>query len=385
MKVSNNLSTGKAPSLRKAVKSAAKAPASRTKRIAASKVADQPSDLDSVPSDSIEKRSPSKRLLKKAHDRMLPAAGKQADLTNNPARSSGAQPKEWDAVQVPVRIFQIYFEAWQRDLLDPAFVPFDNSGVRSELLEFDVFERLAQDQRTRGVELWGALSWRYAEKTGISGEELLEKINKNPGHDVYYCNSHAMDEALYHNMWLQGETAHPRFLELCSAIFKAAEISNDELISLQPSSVYSTANYLIGTPKFWTLYIGFVRGILVDVDKKLSPEMKSLLHSTAADDRGLHGGATYVPFIIERLFTIFIRSVGRDLSRFKIDLPASDSDLNVHLKLLREMKDVAHRTKSPWLAACWVNYRTLYLTQLHGKSWCQKYLRAITPTLVTFG
>jgi hypothetical protein len=359
--------------------------ASGTKSVTAGPVANHSFDADPTLSDSITDSSPPERLPKKARGRTLPGAAKQAELTKTSARSSGARPKARAARQAPVRIFQIYFEAWQRDLLDPAFVPFDNCGVQSELLEFDVFERLAKDKRTGGAELWGALSWRYAEKTGISGAELLAKIKKNPGHDVYYCNPHVANEALYHNMWMQGETAHPHFLELCSAVFKAAGIPDDELTSIQPSSAYSTANYFIGTSKFWALYIGFVRAVLAAADKNLLPEMKSLLHSTGADDRGLHGGATYVPFIVERLFTVFIRSVGRDLSKFKVDLPTSYSDLNVHLKLLREMKDVAHRTNSPWLAACWVNYRTLYLTQLHGKGWCQKYLRTITPTSVKFG
>jgi hypothetical protein len=31
------------------------------------------------------------------------------------------------ALNSPVRIFQIYFEGWQRELLDPAFYPLDNS------------------------------------------------------------------------------------------------------------------------------------------------------------------------------------------------------------------------------------------------------------------
>jgi len=42
-------------------------------------------------------------------------------------------------------------------------------------------------------------------------------------------------------------------------------------------------------------------------------------------------------------------------------LPVREAAFNVHLKLLREMKDIAHSTKSAWLAACWVNYRALYM------------------------
>jgi predicted nucleic-acid-binding protein len=119
-------------------------------------------------------------------------------------------------------------------------------------------------------------------------------------------------------------------------------------------------------------------------DKRMPPNLRDLMHSRMADDRNLHPGATYVPFIVERLFPVFMRSEGKDLKAYKIALPERERELNVHLKLLREMKDVAHRTQSAWLAACWVNYRNLYLSQTNGKAWCEKYLRNITPTEVRF-
>jgi hypothetical protein len=84
------------------------------------------------------------------------------------------------------------------------------------------------------------------------------------------------------------------------------------------------------------------------------------------------------------LLPVFLKTAGKGLSAHKIALPKRDSELNVHLRLLREMKDVAHRTKSAWLAACWVNYRNLYLTQVNGKDWSKKFLRAITPADIKF-
>lgn len=301
-----------------------------------------------------------------------------------PRRAASRPPVAQAEPASTARIFQIYFEAWQRDLLDPAFVPFDNSGVRSERLEFDVFERLAATPAVADAPLWGALSWRYTEKTGLAGADLLAAIEAHPGCDVYYCNPHVQNEALYHNMWTQAETAHPRFLEVARAVFAAAGLPATELDAMLPSDRWSAANYFVGTPRFWSLYLPFVRGILAKADKGLAPEMHALLHSTGADDRGLHGGSTYVPFIVERLFPLFLRTAGRKLAAKQVALPRREAELNVHLKLLREMKDVAHRTRSPWLAACWVNYRNLYLTQLHGKAWSQRYLRAVTPTDVRF-
>lgn len=288
------------------------------------------------------------------------------------------------ALRSPIRIFQIYFEGWQRELLDPAFYPLDNSRGNSELLEFAVFDQLARNPATQDAQLWGALSWRFGEKTGMLGADLVKQIVDHPGYDVYSCNPHPSNEAIYHNMWMQGEVSHPQFLEIVRAFYVAAGLNEKELIQIEPSSGFAAANYFVATPAFWQKYIAFVRRALVTADKRLDPRIRDLLHSKVADDKGLHGGATYVPFIVERLFATFLRTEGNNFKAYKVALPERERELNVHQKLLREMKDVACKTKSAWLAACWVNYRNLYLSQANGKEWCEKYLRAITPAEVLF-
>ena len=289
------------------------------------------------------------------------------------------------ALNSPIRIFQIYFEGWQRELLDPAFYPLDNSRSTSELMEFNVFEQLQRNAATQGAALWGALSWRFAEKTGMQGAELVKQIVDHPGYDVYFCNPHPYNEALYHNMWVQGEVSHPQFLDLTRQFYTAAGLDDKELRTIESSGNFSAANYFVASPKFWDLFIPFVKRVLVTADKALDSKVRDILHSKVADDKGLHAGATYIPFIVERLFTTFMRSDGKGLKSFKVALPERERELNVHLKLLREMKDVAHRTQSAWLAACWVNYRNLYMSQTNGKEWCEKYLRAITPNEIKFG
>lgn len=285
---------------------------------------------------------------------------------------------------VDLKVFQIYFEPWQRDLLDPAFVPLDNRGTATELLEFDLFERLSISDHVRDVKLWGALSWRFAEKTGLTGADVTRLIAENPGHDVYFCNPYPLHEALYHNLWLQGETSHPRFLELTRAFFRAAGMPDESQVML-PSQLFSAANYFIGSPAFWSAYLPWVRTALRRAEAGLPPEIAKELHSSAADDRNLHAGQSYMPFIVERLFPLFMRTAGQSLRGFKLPLIVPEEEMNVHLKLLREMKDMAWQTKNSWLAACWVNYRNLYLQQHHGREWTQKYLRAVTPVDIRFG
>ncbi len=301
------------------------------------------------------------------------------------AAAPAAAPAPTDASVPGVKIFQIFYDALQRELVDPAFIPLDNRGKPTEYLEFDLFNRLFLSKHVKDTALWGALSWRFTEKTGLSGMDLLGLIEANPGYDIYFCNPYPKLEALFHNLWVQGETAHPDFLRLSRAFLEAAGLPGEEVDLIWPSGVYSAANYFVGSPRFWETYLRFVGAAIRNAEKNLPPKIKQQLHSTEADDRGLHAGSSYMPFIVERLFPLFMRTAGKDLKRFKLPLALPEEDMDVHLRMLRQMKDVGHNTRSPWMVACWANYRSLYFTQLHGAPWTQKYLRLITPGEIKFG
>jgi hypothetical protein len=89
-------------------------------------------------------------------------------------------------------------------------------------------------------------------------------------------------------------------------------------------------------------------------------------------------GADPVPLSLNTRLWAFLLCV------LPIGPEGKEEKLNIHLKLLRQMKDVAITSKSPWMAACWVNYRNLYMQQFHGKDWCNRYLREITPSAIVF-
>ena len=253
------------------------------------------------------------------------------------------------------------------------------------MLEFDLFNRLFLSEHVKDVPLWGALSWRFTEKTGLKAGDLLAAIDANPGHDVYFCNPYPVNEALFHNLWVQGETSHPDFLRLARAFLGAAGLPTNEVDLIWPSAHYSAANYFVGNDAFWRAYLSFVGTALRRAEANLPAETRAELHSSRADDNGIHGGTTYMPFIVERMFPLFMRTAGRGLKAHKIPLPLAEGQVDVHIRLLKQMKDAAHAGKSSWLAACWANYRSLYFSQLHGPIWTQKYLRAITPSEIQFG
>lgn len=284
------------------------------------------------------------------------------------------------APQNPVCIFQIHFREDQRQSLDPAFEPFDNTGAVDERLEFGVFDRLSVDPKTKGLKAWGAVSWRFGEKTGLTGQALLETVAANPGVDVFYMNALPINEALFDSGWMQGEISHPGLTRLAAEVLRAAGYSKAVVYELEASAMASSANYFVGTPAFWRAYVPFVKSVLEAADQQLPIDMKRLLHSNA-DPKGMHHGATYVPFIVERLFPLFLKTAGRHLLTHKVNVPTRERALNVHLKILRSLKEQAIQGRSPWMLKVWRNYRNLYLQQTATPTWCNKHLPMMNSAL----
>jgi hypothetical protein len=367
---------GSAPR-RRSGKTAAAHAARNTAAKAAGNADEETAVAPATKSTSKPARKPATKAAAKADKATAPVKARKRAPAAAPdvagARPEHAQP-----------IYQIYFEPRQLDGLDPAFIPLNNAGHDDPLREFAVFERLAADEGLRLAPLWGAVSWRFASKTGLSGEALRHAIAAHPGQDLYFCNPFPEHEALYINGWQQGATSHPAFQELCKAVLNAAGVDEAEINAVQSSKSFSACNYFVGSPTFWAAYLPWVRGVLNRARPKLPAPVLRVLDSRLSDPKNQHAGSTYWPFIVERLLPLFLRSAGQGLKVHKLSLPAAEARLNTHLQRLREMKDVAHRTHSRWLYACWLNYRNLYFLQTAGPYWCKRNLPMITATEFDF-
>jgi hypothetical protein len=286
----------------------------------------------------------------------------------------------------PVTIYQIYYREDQKPHLDSEFIPYNNEGDKDPLLEFNVFRKIYRSQEHHKGELWGALSWKFTQKTGLTGKCLHSFIKSNPGYDVYYCNPFPEFEAIYQNLWAQGETAHPDFINLNKEVFEIIGLPHGLLLEeIQPKAAFAATNSIVGSAKFWSAYFAFIEGVLEKLFSKGGESLLKKLHSSSADAKGAHAGASYIPFIVERLFAVFLYSQeGKSLRTIKYPLPEAEKQVNVHMKHLREMKEAAWKSKSVWMASCWLNYRNLYLTQCHGIEWARKYLPVISPKKITF-
>lgn len=284
-----------------------------------------------------------------------------------------------------VKISQIFYKDEQKPLLDAGFTPLDNSWHNDETLEFAVFQRLYGDGAFEGADYFGALSWRFTEKTGLTGQALLEVVRSKPDVDLFYMNPFPHNEAIHQSLWLQGKTAHPGFLEVCTAFFEAAGLEPTDIYRLIPSSGFSVCNYFVARPAFWKSYIPFVERCLENAEAGMPPDLCKRMHSAEGDWRGIHKGATYVPFIIERLLPAFLKSPeGRMLRVHKIPLPTKEAKLNDDLRELREMKDVAILARSCRILDLWREKREAYCHIYFSKEWCDRHIKLLNDAPVVW-
>jgi hypothetical protein len=281
-----------------------------------------------------------------------------------------------------LKVFQVFTEAWQKDLLDPAFVALDQTRPASELAELGLPALLSQHAATQNCQWWGLASWRFTQLSGLTGQDLLRSVAQFPQHNVYWVQHQADQEGLFHNGWTQLETEHPGLFDLATQLFKAAGLNVQSLIAIHKSTDFFAQGCIMGDQAFWRVYNEWAQK-LVSASNKLDAEAKKQLYEMRVDEKSLMGRTNRLGLIIQACVPLMIKNTP-SLKAQKITVAGHERELNVHQQLLKEMKDVAHRTQSSWLAACWVNYRNLYLNQTLGKAWSQKFLRHITPTEIRF-
>ncbi|MDF1761449.1 MAG: hypothetical protein P1U40_13030 [Coxiellaceae bacterium] len=201
-----------------------------------------------------------------------------------------------------VNIHQIYFDPEQLRGLDPAFIPFDNcDNPNPELREYYVFNKMYEQGAYKSADLTGYLSWKFQDKTGITGAEFVQYIHKKPGYDVYFINP-MVENLRYKNVWVQGEDCHPHITRLANKIINAAgyDIDVNELKMSRKNTLY--CNYWVGSQAFWQQFIPFLQKCHDAIYTHLGDEDRTLLFKRA--DPVID--ANYFPFIFERLFSTFL-------------------------------------------------------------------------------
>lgn len=202
-----------------------------------------------------------------------------------------------------IRIFQIFYLQSQVSKLEPEFIPYSNiANPRPEWCEYHVFHKEYHSQ-TCDHGMTGFLSWKFGQKTGLSGARFLAWIEDNPGYDVYFVNPFPQRlQKLRPNVWYQAERCHPGLTDMAEMLLaKAGYKLNLRRLRMDEQTV-AYCNFWVATPGFWQRYMEFTEPVYEIVEYGLTKKEKASLFSPADRVSRL----CYIPYIFERLFSTLL-------------------------------------------------------------------------------
>lgn len=179
-------------------------------------------------------------------------------------------------------IYQIYYKESQLQYIKSPAIPYFNSDKE---YEFGVFYKEYQSIQTGYT---GYLSWRFEEKTGLTIQKFLDKIDNK--YDCYAYNRFP-DMLRFKNVWEQGQAYHSLMYE----ILDYYGMNFKDQVNDKTNTLY--CNYWIANQNFWNEYISFCEPYykkLIDEDGKYY----SILFANYPFG--------YFPYIMERMWSTFV-------------------------------------------------------------------------------
>ena len=267
------------------------------------------------------------------------------------------------------KIFQIYFKPELRVHCDPDFEPLDNtSNPRPDLREWDVWNREYDALMASDLDYWGFVSWKFKEKTNLTGQQVFDFIRSYPEYDVYLLNPCIVNEACFANSWEQGDLYHPNISEIGNKFLKKLGYEDTDVKSLlldRNSTVF--ANYIVGNKKFWTKFMEFSRRLFTEAEA--DPVFKDEVFGAGRSNYAHDASLPNFTFLIERLIPTFLELEGLKSIGFKHGadtLPLKYQPYVDDIMVLSDLKVAVNRYNSDELYDIWNYLRHKFLSENQG-------------------
>lgn len=248
-----------------------------------------------------------------------------------------------------VRIFQIYYDADTRRLVEPQFTPLDNSSSpRPDWAEYWPIRQVLQKQTFDEDEWIGFFSPRLREKTGMDGAAVLHAIQSRDA-EVYSFSPYFEMGAVFLNPVFQGDAHHPGLVNLFEALMPELGLDLDvrTFVSDQTTSIF--CNYFVARPALWKRWFELAEKVFEISERPQAPLAAQLNAKTT------HREATSYAmkvFVIERLISLLLEAEGIpalpcvDFRAAPRSVQQMDGVL-AHLYICDALKGHYNRTQSP--------------------------------------
>lgn len=236
--------------------------------------------------------------------------GEQCSPNAKPAHKTNRQHAN------EIKIFQIYYDEATKSIVDPNFIPLDNSeNLRPDWCEYWPIRNVLLNHSFDEDTYLGFFSPRFFEKTGMDGNAVLEKI-RSSNEEVISFSPYFDQGAIHANPFIQGEVNHPGIIETTQNLLTLlnVDLKLDSLVCDQTTTIFS--NYFVARYSFWKKWFAYAEKIF-DVCEGPDCDLKNNLVKITRHRKG----ADYAMkvFVLERLVTIVMEELGVS-SRVAIDI-----------------------------------------------------------------
>lgn len=202
-----------------------------------------------------------------------------------------------------IKIFQIFYNEETRALLDPAFIPLDNSdNPRPDWSEYWPIRGLLNGTQFNDEDYIGIFSPRFGEKTQCSGAEVINRILSFDA-EVYSFSPSFDQIALHLNPFEHGERKHPGLIPRTEQLLATLSIDLDirNLVCGLGTTIF--ANYFVARSRIWKEWFALSEKIFALCETN-EGELATQLNASTR-----HREASAYPmkvFVMERLITIVL-------------------------------------------------------------------------------
>ena len=199
-----------------------------------------------------------------------------------------------------IQIYQNYYLEEQKQYLDSAFIPYDNTENKEpQLREYPILKKLTDKHKSEDL-YWGFVSWRWKEKVNIPGSVFIKFIKERPDHQLYHVNYDRIGAKKTKNIFIQGEMHHKGMRKYFERLQHLMGLGFNINSQLDPKYYITCHNYMMHS-NLWKEWIEFL-----DLCLQTSYQDESLNYYLMVETSPRYNQK--VPnfsFVVERLITMF--------------------------------------------------------------------------------
>lgn len=203
----------------------------------------------------------------------------------------------------PVHLHYIAYNQATLQAMPAGYALLDNvDSPRNDWYEYWPIRRFLLNESLDEEALYGFLSPRFAEKTGLTAQQVRDFVAAHgAAHTAYTFSPQPDMGAFFLNVFEQEDLFQPGFIDACEAFLHAAghHVGLRTLLMDSRQVVYS--NYIVARPAFWRRWLAINEQLFAVCEGADNPIKACLTEAT-----NYPGGAQRKIFLMERIASLVL-------------------------------------------------------------------------------